>query len=186
MTQSRDDIFLAKQYGAIFSEYYSVVKYFAFSLLKSEEDAEDIAQDVFARLWTMPELWKDNKNIGTYIYTMTKHATFNFIKYQKIRQDYEEQLIEKSLIDEILNFEGTPGTLETIYYKEAAMMIRLELARMPEARRQIFIMSRFQKMPHHEIAEKLKISIRTVEHQIYRVLRKLKKTILLTLFLFSL
>lgn len=43
MTTSQDNILLAKQFGMIFTEYYSVVKYFAFMLLKSEEDAEDIA-----------------------------------------------------------------------------------------------------------------------------------------------
>ena len=52
MTTSQDNILLAKQFGMIFTEYYSVVKYFAFMLLKSEEDAEDIAQDVFTKLWT--------------------------------------------------------------------------------------------------------------------------------------
>ena len=42
MTTSQDNILLAKQFGMIFTEYYSVVKYFAFMLLKSEEDAEDL------------------------------------------------------------------------------------------------------------------------------------------------
>ena len=41
MTTSQDNILLAKQFGMIFTEYYSVVKYFAFMLLKSEEDAEE-------------------------------------------------------------------------------------------------------------------------------------------------
>lgn len=183
MTPSRDDILLAQRYGAVYSEYYSVVKYFAQSLIKSEEDAEDIAQDVFAKLWTMPEMWADNKDIGTYIYAMTKNATLNFIKHRKIKQDYQEQCIEKSLIEEIFRSEDTLEALESIYYKEAVLMVRLALDRLPERRREIFIMSRFKKMSHNEIAEKLNISVRTVEHQIYRALLELKKTILIALFL---
>lgn len=186
MTQSRDDIFLAQQYETIFSEYYSVVKYFAQSLLKSEDDAEDIAQDVFTKLWTMPELWIDNEKVGTYIYTMTKNTAFNFIKHQKIKQDYQEQFIEQSLIEELFRVDDTLDALESIYYKEAMLVLRLALDRFPERQKEIFIMSRFKKMSHNEIAEKLQISIRTVENYIYRTLLELKKTILIAFFLYFL
>ena len=52
MSQNQDPIHLARQFEIIFTTHYSAVKYFAINLLKSEEDAEDIIQDVFAKLWT--------------------------------------------------------------------------------------------------------------------------------------
>lgn len=60
MTTSQDNILLAKQFGMIFTEYYSVVKYFAFMLLKSEEDAEDIAQDVSRNYGPSPKYGQSN------------------------------------------------------------------------------------------------------------------------------
>ena len=72
MSQNQDPIHLARQFEIIFTTHYSAVKYFAINLLKSEEDAEDIIQDVFAKLWTQPEVWLENKDIGQYIYAMTK------------------------------------------------------------------------------------------------------------------
>ena len=80
MSQNQAPIHLARQFEIIFTTHYSAVKYFAINLLKSEEDAEDIIQDVFAKLWTQPEVWLENKDIGQYIYAMTKNTTFNFIK----------------------------------------------------------------------------------------------------------
>ena len=72
MTPNQDERLLAQQFETIFTKYYSVVKYFALMLLKSEEDAKDITQDVFTKLWTKPELWTEVPNPTPYIYTLTK------------------------------------------------------------------------------------------------------------------
>ena len=172
MTTSQDNILLAKQFGMIFTEYYSVVKYFAFMLLKSEEDAEDIAQDVFTKLWTQPEIWTKVPNLKPYVYTLTKSTTLNFIKHKKIELAYQEKVIEKSLIEELSQ---TEDPLNAIYYKEVKLIIQLTLDRLPEQRRKIFEMSRFENMSNNEIAEKLNISVRTVEHHIYLTLVEMKK-----------
>ena len=172
MTTSQDNILLAKQFGMIFTEYYSVVKYFAFMLLKSEEDAKDITQDVFTKLWTKPELWAEVPNPTPYIYTLTKSTTLNFIKHKKIELAYQEKVIEKSLIEELSQ---TEDPLNAIYYKEVKLIIQLTLDRLPEQRRKIFEMSRFENMSNNEIAEKLNISVRTVEHHIYLTLLEMKK-----------
>lgn len=179
MTENREDILLAQQFETIFTNYFPTVKHFALTLLKSGEDAEDIAQDVFAKLWTQPQLWVNNNDINTYIYAMAKHSTFNFIRHKKIVQEYEEGVIQKSLIDELFNSEDP---FDPIYYREALLIIKLVLDRQPERRRIIFEMSRFKHMSHHEIAETLKISVRTVEQQIYRTLLELKKSIFIAFF----
>lgn len=183
MTESRDDILLAQEFEKIFTGYYSAVKYFAFMLLKSEADAEDITQDVFTKLWTQPQIWsdRDSTEISNYIFAMTKHITINFIKHKRIVEEYQERVIEKSLIEELFK---TDNTLEPIYYKEAELLVRLVLSRLPERRREIFVLSRLRNMSNQEIAEKLNISVRTVEHQIYRTMLELKKIIFIAFFFY--
>lgn len=185
MTKNREDIPLSCQFETIFSGYYSAVKYFALMLLKSEADAEDITQDVFTKLWTQPQIWadRDSAEISNYIFAMTKHITINFIKHKRIVEDYQESVIEKSLIEELFQ---TDDTLEPIYYKEAELLVHLALKRLPERRREIFVLSRFKNLSNQEIAEKLNISVRTVEHQIYRTMLELKKTIFIAFFFCSL
>ena len=70
-------------------------------------------------------------------------------------------------------------------YEEMQLVIRLTLEKMPERRRLIFELSRFKELSYKEIAERLNISIRTVEHQVYLVLIELKKVLLFLFFLFS-
>lgn len=183
MSGNREEILLAQQFGIIFNKYFSAVRSFVFMLLKSEEDAEDIAQDVFAKLWIQPGIWAENTEIDNYIYAMAKNDTFNFIKHKKIVHQYEEGVVQRSLIDELFNSEDP---FDPIYYREALLLIKLVLDRQPQRRKAIFEMSRFKYMSNNEIAEALNISVRTVEHQIYRTLVELKKTIFIAFFLYCL
>lgn len=179
MNQHQNGQSISEKFKLVFTTYFPAVKYFALTLLKSEEDAEDIAQDVFARLWTQPEIWAENEGIDKYIFVMAKNTTFNFIKHKRIEQAYQEQYIEKSLIEEVFQ---SDDILEPIYYKEIELIIRLVLSRLPERRREIFESSRFRKMTNLEIAEKFQISVRTVEHQIYLSLQEIKKIIFIAFF----
>ncbi len=181
MSQNQDPIHLARQFEIIFTTHYSAVKYFAINLLKSEEDAEDIIQDVFAKLWTQPEVWLENKDIGQYIYDMTKNTTFNFIKRKRLEQSYQEQLSQKYLIEDLLKSEDT---LDPIYYKEST--INHPPNSRPPSRtpqKSFFEMRRINNMSNMEIAQALNISVRTVEHQIYLTLLEIKKNYFYCIFL---
>ena len=168
-----------KKFEQFFIMTYPKVKAFAWKLLKSEEDAEDIAQDIFAKLWTNPEIWENQETWNSYIYTMVRNHIYNFLKHKSIRQTYQEQCTKEE-----------PAIPETdihdqLYAKESELLIKLTIANMPEQRRKIFRMSRTQEKSNQEIADELNISIRTVERHIYLALIDLKK-VLLTLFFFYL
>ena len=94
-------------------------------------------------------------------------------------KDYQEKVIEKSLVEELSQ---TEDPLNDIYYKEIQLIIKLTLSRLPEQRRKVFEMSRFETMSNNEIAEKLNISVRTVEHHIYLTLLEMKKISFLLFF----
>ncbi len=171
---------LPQHFEALFKSHFSSVKFFINMILKSEEDAEDIAQDVFTKLWTTPEVWINNENKDNYIYSMAKNATLNFIRHKRIEHSFQEKQVQENVINELF----TPDDpLTPIYYKEAQLILELALERFPERRRKIFEMSRFDQMTHQEIASKLKISIRTVEHQVYLALQELRKIIFFFFFL---
>ncbi|MFK2207753.1 RNA polymerase sigma-70 factor [Bacteroides fragilis] len=166
-----------KKFEQFFIMTYPKVKAFAWKLLKSEEDAEDIAQDIFAKLWTNPEIWENQETWNSYIYTMVRNHIYNFLKHKSIRQTYQEQCTKEE-----------PAISETdihdqLYAKESELLIKLTIANMPEQRRKIFRMSRTQEKSNQEIADEMDISIRTVERHIYLALIDLKK-VLLTLFFF--
>ena len=89
-----ESIKLEQEFDLVFKAHYSLVKNFALMLLKSGQDADDIAQDVFTRLWAKPQIWQDNPGIDKYIYAMTKHAIFDFLKHKRIERSYQQAQIE--------------------------------------------------------------------------------------------
>ena len=165
---------------SLFERLYTVhfprVKNFVLSLSKSEEDAEDIAQNVFLKLWTKPELWTDEKDIAPYLYTATRNELLNLFKHQKVTQDYEERIINAQLVGELCDEDNS--LIESIYHREALLLIEMKLNRLPERQRRIFEMSRFDCISNKEIAERMQISLRTVEDNIYRTLKELKKVLM--------
>ncbi|WP_373156873.1 RNA polymerase sigma-70 factor [Bacteroides cellulosilyticus] len=174
------DTYLVQQFEKIFKAHFSSVKFFIFMFLKSEADSEDLAQDVFVKLWTNFETWIDNDGKDGYIYTIAKNVTLDFIKHKRLEDDYRDELIKKNLTKELFGF---ADPLNSIYCNEIRLIIRMALERFPKRRRKIFEMSRLRNMSNHEIAETLHLSLRTIEHQIYLSLKTLKKIIIIIFFL---
>lgn len=174
---------LVEDFEKIFRTHFSRVRYFIFMLIKSEADAEDIAQDVFVKLWTNYETWKDHDGKDGYIYTLAKNLTLDFIRHKRLEDDYRDEQVQENSIKELL---GPVDILNPIYYNEIQLTLRLAIEHLPERRRKIFEMSRFKKMSNQEIAKMLHLSVRTVEHQIYLSLQNLRKIIFILFFLYLL
>ena len=113
-----------------FEQFYAAnfprVKNFAKLLTKSEEDAEDIAQNIFLKLWTRPELWQDQETMTGYLYTVTRNEIFNLFKHQKVEQEYEDKVLKAQLMGEHCG--GDSYLLEYLYYNEVFMLIRMRLS----------------------------------------------------------
>lgn len=168
------------KFQRFFTANFPKVKNFAQMLLKSETEAEDVAQDVFCKLWLQPEIWLDSeKDLDNYIFIMTRNMVLNIFKHQQIEQEYQDEVTEKALLCELTEKEEI---LNNVYYEEMLMILQLSLERMPKRRRLIFELSRFKGLSHKEIAEKLNVSIRTIEHHVYLALVDLKKVLLFAFF----
>ena len=175
-----DDRQIELKFQKFFTINFPKVKNFAQMLLKSETEAEDVAQDVFCKLWLQPEIWLDtDKDLDNYIFIMTRNIVMNIFKHQQIEQEYQDEVVEKTFLYELTEKEEI---LDNVYYKEMLMIIQLTLEKMPKRRRLIFELSRFKGLSHKKIADKLDVSIRTIEHQVYLALIELKKILVLFIF----
>lgn len=167
------------RFEEIFIQYFPKIREFAAILLKSEEEAEDVAQDVFVKLWEEPDLWGGDLS-KNYLYTMVKNNVFNRIKRKNIESRYLNLQIDSHGPGELAEFEDP---LNEMYRDELHLLLKLALGQMPDKRREVFEMSRFQQLSNHEIAEKMNLSVRTVEQHIYLVLKDLKELLLIAIFL---
>lgn len=167
-----------REFEEIFIQYFPKVRTFAAILLKSEQEAEDIAQDIFVKLWEQPDLWEGNL-VRNYLYAMVKNHVLNRIKRKNIESDYINSQMNLHSLEEITEFKDP---LNEIYHEELQLLLKLSLEQIPDKRRQVFEMSRFEHLSNNEIAEKMNLSVRTVEQHIYLVLKDLKKLFLILFF----
>jgi RNA polymerase sigma-70 factor (ECF subfamily) len=99
------DYNLSKEFETFFIKNYPKVKNFARYLLMAEQDAEDIAQDVFLKIADKPAIWQDPEQSGKYLFTMTKNHIFNVIKHRNIERKYEKMMVAENPIAEELGMD---------------------------------------------------------------------------------
>ena len=158
-----------EDFGRFFIEYYPKVKSFAMKILMEEEDAEDISQDIFLKLFDRPQIWYDKESRDGYLFRMTKNHIFNLIKRRSIERVFQQEVsMNLQLTDDL-------GIDDKLHVKEIELMIMYAVEQMPEQRRKVFKMSRYEGKSNVEISEILQMSVRTVERHIYLALADLKK-----------
>lgn len=164
-----------KQFEELFLTMYPKVKNFAARLLCSEDDAEDIAQDIFVKIWNTPFILKETEMWSSYIFTMTKNRVLDFLRRKSVKDNYS------SKTPEWLNIDTDTGDAvhEKMYAREIELITMMAVKKMPEQRRKCFCMSRIEKLSNAEIAEQLELSVRTVERHIYLALNDIRDTMAL-------
>ena len=152
----------------LYLRYASKVRDFAFRLLNDRTDAEDITHDVFLKIW------EQRRSVGTvlsfrgYLFRMTRNAIFNVFKRRQVRYKYQAEAASGDM-------PVVPETDERVSTDELLEMIDLAIRNMPEQRRRVFCMSRYENMSYNDIAEALNISPKTVQYHISGALAELRK-----------
>lgn len=131
------------------------------------ESAEEIVQDLFVRFWEQRDTKEITTSIRAYFYSSVRNACLNQLKHLKIKDKYKQEQ-ERELT---FNSSQDQNDLEL---SELDQKIHNAINALPEGRRKIFILSRFDGLKYQEIAEKLNISIKTVENQMGEALKFLR------------
>lgn len=166
-----------KAFEQVFIAYFNKVKYFIERIIRSENDAEELAQDIFIKLWINRESIDANKSISSYLFTLARNAAFNYLKHQQVEEAYVH--------DQFIRIEEVSDTEEILYAKEIALLIEMTVNKMPEQRKRIYRLSRDSGLTNTEIAGKLNISKKTVENQLSLALKELRKAVILSIIFLS-
>lgn len=150
----------------MFVHYYPKVKVFLGQFIGNQDDAKDVAQNIFVKIWLQRRLLPELRSFSAFLYTMTRNAAIDYGRIHKIQipLDAVETASER-------DYETESG----FFAKELQVQISHAVAEMPEKRRKVFIMSRLEGRTGKEIAETLGISRKTVENHINLALRELRK-----------
>jgi RNA polymerase sigma-70 factor (ECF subfamily) len=159
-----------RQFETLFrSSYVSLVKY-AGTLIKDQDTAEEIVQDLFVRLWQDREKLKIESSLNGYLFRSVHNRCLHHIEHRKVVERHANEMSFESE----LNTEDPSGVLQ---YKELQAKIAAILERLPDRCGQIFCMNRFEGLKYSEIAEKLSVSVKTVEANMGKALKEFRKAL---------
>lgn len=154
-------------FNQIFYAYSSKLYHFAYGYLKSKEDAEEMVQEIFSRIWDKRADIKEEYQFRSYLFSIA----FNYIK---------KYFRSKALINQYIEFAvptnpETDQTQEDVNYASLKLMVDQLVERMPEKRKAVFIKSRFEGKNSKDISVEMNISQSTVENHLNQALRFLRQ-----------
>lgn len=164
-----------KAYYEIFKKTYPKVFAFVRGFIKDTDDAEDITQTVFIKLWDKRTMFLQVKQFDSYLFTLTKHTVLNYIAANHIRPTTNEVIPETS--DEI-----TPH--DELVAKDLQLLIDMVVDAMPPQRKMIYQFSRVNGLSNDEIMQKLGIQKKTVENHLNLALKELRSVISLFILIY--
>lgn len=162
----------------IFQQTYSQVHRFALMLLKDKDDADDLCQIVFMKLWQRRERLVQIKNFDSYLFVLTKNTVLDYLAIHKV----PTTTLDDDNIDGY--YDLSPDELTVA--KDTQLLIDMVVENMPTQRRTIYRMSREQHLKNEEIAQNLGLSKKTVENHLNLALKDIKKALRLAFFAFAL
>lgn len=154
-----------KSFEQLFKLYYGHLCLFASKIIDDEIAAEEIVQDFFVKFWEKRNQISIESSLKNYLFRSIKNLCLNFIKHNKVKQEYARHVISEA---ENNNFR------DNFIEVDLAKKINESIEALPEKRRKIFKMSREEGLKYREIAEKLNISVKTVETQMRFAFRTLR------------
>ena len=150
-------------------------KRFAREYVLSDEDAENIVQDVFLDFWEKKELLPLPINILAYLFTSIKNRCIDFLRHKIVQKEVENKMQEEYRLTLQMKYYSLGELDEGIFEKDdVEQLLSKVIDSLPERCREIFLKSKIEGKKQKEIAEEMNISINTVETQMGIAYKKLR------------
>ncbi|MDD3078724.1 MAG: RNA polymerase sigma-70 factor [Paludibacter sp.] len=151
----------------MFHEWYSPLCRYAYSILRDMDEAEDVVQQTFYKLWDQRKEIEIRTSINSYLYRMVHNACLNRVRQIKI---HEGHIAEYATERDDSDHNGDLALVES----ELQKRIDLAIEKLPPRCREVFKLSRFEQRSYSEISDQLGVSVNTVETQIVKALKSLR------------
>lgn len=155
-------------FSTIFSAYYRDMVTFALSFTHEPDTAEEIVQETFVKLWEEHLNLKINESLKSYLLKSVQNRCIDWFRHKKVRQIHMNEVINNSVLFEY-------DTDNYMLRSELEGQIKKALLLIPDDYKEAFQMNRDEGLKYQEIAEKLNVSVRTIEVRISKALHLLRE-----------
>ena len=157
-----------KAFELLFREYYEPLCRHALKLLQDPDEAEEIVQDLFYALWEKRAQLQIETSANAYLYAAVHNKCMKAVRHRKVESKYRSHYLASR--------QGTDTTVEDAgEAEEMQRIVERTLDELPDRCSRIFRLHRFEGLKYHEIADKLSISVKTVEADMGKALKLLRK-----------
>lgn len=156
---------------SIFRDHYIELLYVSLSYKIDHDNAKDLVQSTFLKLWEHRVTIKDEFPVKSFLFTIHRNNCLDYLRRQKTGQQHKTYV--ETVEWHSPSFSDTPHDQYTS--NELEFQIIEAIAELPDRCRQVFEYSRFKGLKNTEIAELMDLSVKTVENQMTIALDKLRK-----------
>ena len=146
-------------------------------MTNQSSDTEDIAQQVFIRLWKSAERYQPTAKFTTFLFTITRNLVFNATRKKSGKNEYSFDALEGKWRQSIEDKSSDSRPDKLIEQTELRQIIDQAISSLPEKQRLAVVLRRYEKMPYEEIAETLGISVPAVKSQLFRARTALRESL---------
>ncbi|ODU25116.1 MAG: hypothetical protein ABS95_00795 [Verrucomicrobia bacterium SCN 57-15] len=147
--------------------------------LENEEDAADLAQETFVRVYQNRAKFDARKKFSTWLYAIASNLVRDRYRWRarhpKVSLDAANEATGNDFVESLP--EENPSPIETVQARERAAAVRRAVAALPDQLRIPLILSEYEEKSHAEIGEILRCSAKAVEVRIYRARQQLRTTL---------
>lgn len=158
-----------EDFERLFDDWYGGLYHYAFSVLKDAASAEEVVQSVFCAIWEKRDKVRINTSMKAYLFSSVYHACINWMRDEQSTKAYSLHVF-RSQGDEMASHAAAGVELS-----ELEKRLYEAINELPDRCRAIFLLSRFSELGYKDIALELNISIKTVEAQMGKALKHLRK-----------
>lgn len=162
-------------FRTIYDLYYSKILNYCTGYVADKQTAQEMTQDTFVKLWEKSELLPDDTQFQPLLYRIARNNCLNFLKHLKVTEKYQKfQAHQKAEVD--LNFYALADeSAQLVISAELESKILKAIDALPPACKKVFVLSRMEDKKYSEIADEMGIATKTVENQIQKALKIMRK-----------
>lgn len=155
-------------FESVFKMYYSHLCSYANKFVLDVDVSEEIIQELFFQIWQKKEDLNITTSLKSYLFRAAHNSSLNYIKHKNIQLKYQEQTLAQQ--QDIFYEQTVSSELNDLQER-----IRQAIDKLPTERRKVFVLNRYDELSYKEVADKLNISVKTVENQIGKALKFLRE-----------
>jgi RNA polymerase sigma-70 factor (ECF subfamily) len=178
------DVFLMARIGAgdhhafreLVERHQNAVVGTVAKMLGNASEAEDIAQQVFLRVWRHAKRYRPEAKFTTYLFTITRNLVFNETRRRKRRNEVSADEREENSHASIPEDPHRQPDSELLQ-EELRLKVDKAIASLPEQQRMAVVLRRYEQMPYEEIAKVLGLSVSAVKSLLFRARHSLREAL---------